>query len=98
VTRKLVFRPEADEEAQSTRRWYEEQRPDLGDQFADAIDETIGRIVSNPLAFPVAHNDTRRAIVRGFPYGVYFRLAKDYVVVTAAMHGRRNPRRWQGRR
>jgi len=97
VTLKPVFRPQADQEVQSARRWYEEQRPRLGIEFANAIDEVVERISSNPLAFPIVHNETRRAVVRRFPYGIYFRVSEDQIVVTAVMHGRRHPRRWQGR-
>ena len=49
MTRKPVFRPQADQEVQSARQWYDDQRPGLGIQFADAIDEAVERIASNPL-------------------------------------------------
>jgi plasmid stabilization system protein ParE len=97
VTRKIVFRPQADQELQSARQWYEEQRPGLGCHFAYTIDETIERVSSNPLAFPVVHGETRRAVVRRFPYAIYFRLHGDEIVITAVMHGHRHPRRWQSR-
>lgn len=97
MTRKVVFRPQADQEVQSARSWYEDQRPGLGAQFSDAIDHAVERIALSPLAFPAVHGETRRAVVWRFPYGVYFRLFADTVVVTAVMHGRRHPRRWQSR-
>jgi plasmid stabilization system protein ParE len=97
VTRKPVFRPQADQEVQSARQWYEEQRLGLGIEFANAIDEVVERISSNPLAFPIVQGETRRAVVRRFPYGIYFRVFEDQIVVTAVTHGRRHPRRWQGR-
>jgi hypothetical protein len=50
VTRKPVFRPQADQEVQSARQWYEEQRPGLGIEFANSIDEVVERISSNPLS------------------------------------------------
>jgi hypothetical protein len=65
VTRNPVFRPQADQEVQSARQWYEEQRPGLGIDFANAIGEVVERISSNPLAFPIAHSETRRAVVLG---------------------------------
>jgi plasmid stabilization system protein ParE len=98
VTLKPVFRPQADQEVQAARQWYEEQRPGLGIQFANAIDEAVERIAANPLAFRAVHGETRRAIVRRFPYGIYFRVLTDEIVVTAVMHGRRHPRRWRTRR
>ena len=42
--------------------------------------------------------ETRRALVRRFPYAIYFRPVSDEVVVLAVMHGRRLPRRWRSRR
>ena len=97
MTRKPVFRPQADQEVQAARQWYEDQQPGLGIQFANAIDELLKRISSNPLAFPAVHGETRRAVVPRFPYGIYFRVSADMIIVTAVMHGRRHPRRWQAR-
>jgi hypothetical protein len=77
VTRQVIFRPQADQEVQSARLWFEEQRPGLGIEFAHSTDETIERISSNALAFPVVHGDTRRAVVRRFPYGIYFRVLQS---------------------
>jgi plasmid stabilization system protein ParE len=72
VTYRVVFRPQAEEEARAARRWYEEQQPGLGERFATAIDETIRRIGSNPSAFPLIHGEIRRAVVRRFPLGSIF--------------------------
>jgi toxin ParE1/3/4 len=55
-------------------------------------------LLHNPLAYPRVRGDTRRALVRRFPYAVYFRPTADETVVLAVMHGRRNPRRWRSRR
>jgi len=98
VSLPVVFRPEADQELLTARRWYEEQQPGLGAQFASEIDDTVERISSNPLAYPLVHGETRRAIVRRFPFGIYFRAAPAGIVVMAVMHGRRHPLRWQLRR
>jgi toxin ParE1/3/4 len=59
---------------------------------------SVQRIVSNPLAFPLVHGEIRRAVVRQLPYAVYFRVHEDDIVVLAAMHGRRHPHRWQSLR
>jgi plasmid stabilization system protein ParE len=59
---------------------------------------TITEVLQNPLAYPRVRADTRRGLVRRFPYAVYFRPTADEIVVLAVMHGRRNPRRWRSRR
>ena len=98
MTRRLVFRPEAESELLDARGWYEEQRFGLGRIFADAVDRTVAAILQSPFAYPRVHGETRRALVQRFPYAVYFRTIGDEVVVLAVMHGRRHPHRWQSRR
>ncbi len=56
----------------------------------------VERIAASPLAFPRAHKETRRAVVRRFPYAIYFRIAEETVVVLA-VHGRQHPARWRSR-
>jgi plasmid stabilization system protein ParE len=97
MTHAVVFRPQAEEEARAARTWYEHRKMGLGVRFADAISEAIRRIASNPLAFPLVHGETRRAIVRSFPFAAFW-VHGDDVVILAAMHGRRHPREWQIRR
>jgi plasmid stabilization system protein ParE len=67
-------------------------------RFEDAISTTFERILEEPFTFPVVHRDVRRALVRTFPYGVFFRVQGDEVAVVAVMHLRRHGRAWQGRR
>ena len=92
----IVFRPQAEDEALSVLRWYESRRPGLGREFGQALDVLIARIAASPLAFPRVHNETRRAILSRFPYAVYFRLAREAIIVLA-IHGRQHPSRWRRR-
>jgi toxin ParE1/3/4 len=96
--RQVRFLPEAVAEVRAALEWYEQQLPGLAAEFSAALTEIISRIVANPLQFPRLRDQTHRAIFRRFPYGVYFRLRGNAIVVLAVQHGRRNPRRWQSRR
>ena len=98
MTPRLVFRPEAESELLDARAWYDDQQPGLGQTFATEVNRVLGAIVSHPLAYPRVHGETRRAVVRRFPYAIYFRPVSDEVVVLAVMHGRRLLRRWRSRR
>lgn len=97
MTRHVGFRPQAEAEALEVRRWYEDRRQGLGREFGQAVDDIVARIGENPLAFPRAHGETRRATLRRFPYAIYFRILDDDIVVLA-VHGRQHPPRWQSRR
>ena len=96
MTRQTYFRPQAENEVLEVRQWYEERKLGLGAEFGDAVNDTVLRIVDNPLAFPTVRGETRRAVLRRFPYAIYFRLFEDDVIVLA-VHGRQHPRHWQNR-
>jgi len=91
----VVWLPEADAELKEARAWYDEIRPELGDRFALAVEMTVEAIAANPLQFPVVHRGRRRAGVRRFPYGIFFEVQDDRIVVFACFHGKRNPKRWR---
>ena len=93
----LVFRPEVREELNEAHSWYESQKPGLGDEFLDCVDETVNLICQMPESYAVAYRDIRRAIIRRFPYAVYYRIVSSRVIVTAIFHGRRDPKSWQTR-
>jgi toxin ParE1/3/4 len=74
------------------------ERVGLGAIFAAAVETTVTAILQNSQAYPCVKGDTRRALVRNFPYAVYFRPIDDEIIVLAVMHGRPNPRHWRLRR
>jgi plasmid stabilization system protein ParE len=96
--RHLVVRPAAANDLTSAYRWYEERRLGLGEELLLEVQAAIERMLLLPLSFPVVHRETRRALIRRFPYGVFFRLDGDTVIVVAVYHLRRNPRLWMQRR
>ena len=98
MTPRLVLRPQAEAELLGARDWYEEQRVGLGEAFAMQVDSVLARIVQAPLAYPRVQGETRRALVRRFPYAIYFHARPDEIVVLGVIHGRRHPRRWHSRR
>jgi plasmid stabilization system protein ParE len=77
--------------------WYRERSPQLGRQFRDALDAAIERLRQNPLGYQVLFRELRRAIVRRFPYAVFFKSLDETVVVVAVQHMRRDPAIWKSR-
>lgn len=90
----VSFRPQALDELWSARQWYEAQRPGLGREFEEEVARIVDRLGQSPLLFPTSHGETRRAIVRRFPYGLFFHVVDAEVVVLSCYHLRRRPRRW----
>ena len=98
MRRRVLFRARAEADLLEARAWYDEQETGLGAQFVTAAEITIDQIAETPLAFPRAKGETRRAILRRFPYAVYFRLHGEDVIILAIVHGRRHPDHWRSRR
>lgn len=93
----LVFRQEIRDELNEAYNWYESQQQGLGDEFLDSVDEMLNRICQMPESYAVVYRDVRRAVVRRFPYAVYYRIVSSRVIVTAIFHSRRDPKSWQAR-
>ena len=75
--------------------WYEAQQPGLGGEFVDEVQAVFESIAAYPARHPLVHRGTRRALLRKFPFGVFYRVTGEVAVVVAVMHGSRHPRRWQ---
>jgi plasmid stabilization system protein ParE len=94
---RLVVRPLAEADLDSAFVWYEAQSPSLGLDFLRAVDACFDAIAARPLVYPVVHRGLRRALLRRFPYGVYFHVDETTVRVVACIHCRQHPRRWRRR-
>lgn len=94
---KVHLRPEAETDIEDAAKWYERQREGLGQDFLDDVLIALGTISENPNIHPVVHRQTRRVVVHRFPFGIFYRVEEDSVVVLAVMHGSRHPRRWKKR-
>jgi len=73
--------------------WYETQQTGLGAQFRSEVSRVIDRLAGAPLIYQVVHRDIRRAIVRRFPYLVWYRVAAETVIVLACTYAGRDPER-----
>ena len=92
-----VFRPAAAADVDEAYRWYEAQRVGLGEEFLAAVSAALEFVQENPEQYPVVYREARRALLRRFPYGLYYRIVEGQVVVVPCFHARRDPRRWQSR-
>jgi toxin ParE1/3/4 len=66
-------------------------------QFLDEIDRVFGRLESFPRSAPAVADrpSVRRAPLRHFPFGVFYRLAEpDRIEVLRVIHTARSPETW----
>ena len=95
--RQVIVRVDAAADVDEAYRWYEARRTGYGEELLVQIGALLEQISELPEAFPIIHRQTRRALLPRFPYGIFYRLVDDIVVIVGCMHGRRHPRRWKRR-
>lgn len=93
----VIFTPAARSELIDAEDWYDARLPGLGMRFREEVGETVLRMRENPHQFPVVLRDVHRARLRKFPYGLFFSVEVDTLVVIACFHGSRDPKRWERR-
>ena len=93
----FVTSSEFEEDIAEAYGWYERQRPGLGEEFLSCLDACIQRICRQPLGYSVVFESYRRALVRRFPYAVFYEFEGNEVTVYALFHTARNPMKWRER-
>ena len=97
MIRRVVLTPRALADVDDASVWYDKQRQGLGAKFRTFLDRTIERIIRTPEMFEVVHEGVRRAILRRFPFCVYFRVEGSRVVVLGVIHTSRSDEVWRSR-
>jgi plasmid stabilization system protein ParE len=97
MTFKVVLRPEAEREIQEAFDWYEKRNEGLGLEFLRAADACLSGVRRNPEGYQVTQENVRRALLRKFPYALFYLIHKETIVVIACFHIKRSPVDWQRR-
>lgn len=94
---RLVAQLAADRDIEGAFAWYQGERAGLGLEFLDELRAAYERIAEGPLKYRELRSGIRRALLRHFPYAVYFAVEQDIVVILAVLHAHRDPVEWQKR-
>jgi len=94
---RYVIRCEAEADLKEAYCWYERQRDGLGADFLLCFEDALERVRRSPVLYPLVHKTVRRAWMRRFPYGLFYVVEEQMVVVIGVFHARREPSCWQSR-
>jgi plasmid stabilization system protein ParE len=92
----LVITPEAEIDLDAAYSWYE-QKVGRGEDFLGRVDACIQAILRFPEMHALFHRNYRRALVRRFPYAVFYEYADDTVTVYCVFHTAQDPEKWRQR-
>lgn len=88
---RVFVRRAAERDITQAQRWYEQQRAGLAKEFQSELEELVDRLAQTPLIYPVLYRNVYRAMLRRFPYLIWYRVEKETVTVLAYTHGRIDP-------
>ena len=93
----LTFAPEVEWDVLEAYAWHEGRRPGLGEEYLTCVDACIQIIRRHPEMYAKVYEDYRRALVRRFPYAVFYEYSEGVVTVYCVFHTSRDPEKWRQR-
>ncbi len=91
MKREIIFAPLARLEFEDAVAWYEKQRAGLSDEFRIEVHAALQKVLISPERFRLAASTIHKAILRRFPYSIYYAVELNAVNVISIFHGARNP-------
>jgi plasmid stabilization system protein ParE len=94
---KLLLRPAAVDDIRTARGYYADSDPRLDEHLAQDFDRLFARLEAFPRSAPVVvgYEPVRRAVLRRFPYAVFYRLTEpDRIDVLRVIHTARSSDTW----
>ena len=94
---RLAIVPEVELDLAEAYSWYEKRRPGLGEEFLSSVDACLESILRHPEMHTFVHETYRRALIRRFPFAIFYDYAGAKVTVYALFHTSRDPQKWRQR-
>lgn len=88
---KVELTDEAKQDIEASYDYYEERSAGLGDRFEQDVNEAIEAIAAIPEGFPVKYNGYRAAVLKVFPYIIYYVFMNPVVRIIQVFHTSQDP-------
>lgn len=88
---KLSYTDRARADLETAFIWYEQQRHRLGHEFLDCVEMVIAQIEDMPKVYNIYHEQFRRALLKRFPFAVFYTIEKTEIIIHAIFDTRQNP-------
>ena len=77
--------------------WYLQRSEPAASMFALELERAIALIAGSPRRWPRDVRNTRRFLLRRFPFSLVYREHDSVIQILAIAHGRRRPEYWKQR-
>jgi toxin ParE1/3/4 len=95
---RVEFTPIAREDIRAITQWYRNELEGLEGRFLNNLEAAISLLQGNPKLYPVSFGSIRSALMRRFPYRIYYFLEADVIFVLGVIHTKRSPKLIRRRR
>lgn len=98
AAKRVEFHEEAAREFLAAIDWYVLRSQAVASRFVVQVTNAVQLIAESPQRWPIYFHDTRKFVVRRFPFLVIYRERADIIQVLAVAHAHRRPGYWKTRR
>lgn len=92
---KARFVSTAEAELVEAMNYYGGIDPSLGARFLTEVEASVALIETHPLAWMPLSPRTRRCRVTHFPFGLFYQVRAEEIIIISVMDLRRDPKRWE---
>ena len=79
-------------EVEAVISWYARPEINQASSFVNDLERTESHLRAQPALYQQIEGEIRRAVLRRFPYSLFYVIERDEVVVLACMHQHQKPR------
>ena len=97
MTSRLIVSTQAASDIAEAATWLQDISSNLPVRFGNELERVYASIVEHPQIYPVVYRNFRRALLRRFPYSVFYVFDSSVVLVVAVIHQSRDEQTWKRR-
>ncbi len=97
MTYRIAFGSKVETDLAESYDYYEQQLDGLGSEFLLSVEATLYQIERNPLQFQKVYKTKRKANLKRFPFGIFYMVSKQTILILAVIHLTRDPQVWRFR-
>lgn len=91
----LKIRQLAQIDIQEIVDYYDDISSKISDKFLDNLYKELSFLKAKPKSFQIKYKETRVRYIKGFPFGIHYRITKNtFIEVLAVLHTSMNPKTW----
>ncbi|MDY6894215.1 MAG: type II toxin-antitoxin system RelE/ParE family toxin [Thermotogota bacterium] len=95
--KRIKYHPEAKNEIQEAIKWYNRKTDGLGLEFVFEVKQAEVIILQDPEVWPFYVYETRRYLLKRFPFAIVYLVSQDEIQIIAVAHCKRKPAYWAAR-